>query len=186
MVEEPKEINKEIQFRTPADKIAGMLVDSIAQCNFYLSRGRCLLTPEEEVSLSRNQKVSIQVGMLPKIIAAEQELIRNASAPIHTKVMDKKEPNDYTILMEYKDILKDMQRDIVKARRTRRLDDDFMIWTNPHESNAERVNDLTENFDEMIEDQEDLFVLIQSMLLKNGLLAPVAQDAPRRGKLNEL
>ena len=170
MVEEPIENDKEIQFQTPADKIANMLVDSIAKCNFYLSRGRCLLTPEEEVSLSRNQKVSIQVGMLPKIIAAEQELIRNASAPIHTKAINKEEPNDYTILMEYKDILKEMQKAIVKARRTRRLDDDFMIWTNPHESNAERINDLTENFDEMIEDQEDLFVLIQSMLLKNGLL----------------
>ena len=78
-----------------------------------------------------------------------------------------KEDNDYNQLMYWLDFLKDCEDAIIKAERTKRLDDDF-LWVK--QTNDGDINELT-NFYDMVDDLESSYEQIYLLMLTNKIVS---------------
>jgi len=173
-------INKELRVPTPDEKIMGLIADSIIQCSFYFNRCRGLLSPEETLSLSNNDKVIVRVGSLYDVISAQLGLVTNSKSLVYHK-----NPDDFDLLQEYSINLKECEQAIITADRTQNLADDFMGVRNRNNS-ADEINYLTRNFFYMMEDLEELFDRINRVLLRNGLLMQMSKHTDKRRKQSEV
>lgn len=135
--------------------------------------------------LSDNERKLNQVKALSLIISSQREMI-TASRPIiyfrSTKKWerqnrdleeDKKTPfekdeNDYNKMLEWLDFLKKCEEDLLKAEKTRRLDDDFLIKKSTSEG---EIYELTTNFREMLEDLEHSYEQIYLLMLINKIVS---------------
>lgn len=135
--------------------------------------------------LSDNERKLNQVKALSLIISSQREMI-TASRPIiyfrSTKKWerqnrdleeDKKTPfekdeNDYNKMLEWLDFLKKCEEDLLKAEKTRRLDDDFLVKKSTSEG---EVYELTNNFREMLEDLEHSYEQIYLLMLINKIVS---------------
>jgi len=173
--------NKEARFQTSAEKFASLIADSLIECNrrFRICRG--LLSPEQELTLSNNQQVVIQVDGLLDLINSQKELITNGRAAIsHLS------ENDHKKLIELLRALRYFEKLYINASQNKLPADDFMQSIDSHGCYP-HVNRLTENFYDMMEELEESFESISMILLKNGLLTPLKETQQvGRSKLNQL
>ncbi len=133
-----------------------------------------------------NERILNQARALKLIIAAQSEMI-TISRPIiffsstqkwKKKYKDderddhefEKEDNDYNKIIKWRDFLKYCEQAIIKANKTRSLKDDFMI-TRTDNNTAEEVNELTENFYELLEDLESSYEQIYLLMLINKIVS---------------
>lgn len=133
-----------------------------------------------------NDRKMNQARALNLIISAQREMI-TASRPIifHTssakwkkKYKEEeeqtahpfdKEENDYKKIMNWLEFLRACEKSILNAERSKTLDDDFLVTkTN---SLGEEVNELTDNFYEMIEDLESSYEQIYLLMLTNKIVS---------------
>lgn len=135
--------------------------------------------------LSDNERKLNQVKALILIISAQREMI-TASRPIiyfrstkkwerqnrdieeDKKVSFEKDENDYNKMLEWLDFLKRCEEDLLKAEKTRRLDDDFLVKKSTAEG---EVYELTTNFREMLEDLEHSYEQIYLLMLINKIVS---------------
>ena len=132
-----------------------------------------------------NQRKINQVRGLNLIISAQREMITISRPIIFFKSMQKwkkdyktekkeeippfeKEDNDYNNLMDWLNFLKDCEDAIIKAERTKRLDDDF-LWVK--QTNDGDINELTTNFYEMVDDLESSYEQIYLLMLTNKIVS---------------
>ena len=132
-----------------------------------------------------NQRKINQVRGLNLIISAQREMITISRPIIFFKSMQKwkkdyktekkeeippfeKEDNDYNQLMYWLDFLKDCEDAIIKAERTKKLDDDF-LWVK--QTNDGDINELTTNFYEMVDDLESSYEQIYLLMLTNKIVS---------------
>lgn len=132
-----------------------------------------------------NQRKINQVRGLNLIISAQREMITISRPIIFFKSMQKwkkdyktekkeeippfeKEDNDYNQLMYWLNFLKDCEDAIIKAERTKRLDDDF-LWVK--QTNDGDINELTTNFYEMVDDLESSYEQIYLLMLTNKIVS---------------
>ena len=123
--------------------------------------GEIVGTPMDKIE--DNQRKINQVRGLNLIISAQREMITISRPIIFFKSMQKwkkdyktekkeeippfeKEDNDYNQLMYWLDFLKDCEDAIIKAERTKRLDDDY-LWDK--QTNDDDINELTRNILDM-------------------------------------
>lgn len=141
----------------------------------------------EQERISPNRRRRRQSMSLPRIIAAQQSMIR-ISLGI-TKIQSKKEYNkkyteeeqksnpfddfdcDYTDLSSISKLLKVYLKYIRDAEFTNTLDDDFIVCVQ-HPENGYAVNDmkLTNKFFRMLSALEETFEGIYDIMLNNGLI----------------
>lgn len=135
--------------------------------------------------LSDNERKLNQVKALSLIISAQREMI-TASRPIiyfrstkkwerqnrdieeDKKIPFEKDENDYNKMLEWLDFLKKCEEDLLKAEKTRRLDDDFLIKKSTSEG---EIYELTTNFREMLEDLEHSYEQIYLLMLINKIVS---------------
>ena len=135
--------------------------------------------------LSDNERKLNQVKALSLIISSQREMI-TASRPIiyfrstkkwerqnrdieeDKKVSFEKDENDYNKMLEWLDFLKRCEEDLLKAEKTRRLDDDFLVKKSTAEG---EVYELTTNFREMLEDLEHSYEQIYLLMLINKIVS---------------
>ncbi len=135
--------------------------------------------------LSDNERKLNQVKALSLIISAQREMI-TASRPIiyfrstkkwerqnrdieeDKKIPFEKDENDYNKMLEWLDFLKRCEEDLLKAEKTRRLDDDFLIKKSTPEG---EIYELTTNFREMLEDLEHSYEQIYLLMLINKIVS---------------
>lgn len=132
-----------------------------------------------------NQRKINQVRGLNLIISAQREMVTISRPIIFFKSMQKwkkdyktekkeeippfeKEDNDYNNLMDWLNFLKDCEDAIIKAERTKRLDDDF-LWVK--QTNDGDINELTTNFYEMVDDLESSYEQIYLLMLTNKIVS---------------
>ena len=137
-------------------------------------------------SLRDNGRKLNQARALNLIVAAQKEMI-TISRPIifyrATQLWKKKnrededkkknpfekEDNDYNKLVgKWRNFLTFCEQAILEADRTKSLDDDFLITK---QTNDGDVNELTENFYEMVEDLEDSYEQIYLLMLINKIVS---------------
>jgi len=132
-----------------------------------------------------NDKVLNQVRGLKLIISAQREMI-TISRPIlffkSTREWKKKykeegeqeanpfkeHENDYNKILGWLDFLSKCAEAIVNAERTKSLEDDFMIT---RDTNEGKVNELTNNFNDMVEDLESSYEQIYLLMLINKIVS---------------
>jgi hypothetical protein len=145
--------------------------------------GEIVGTPMDKIE--DNQRKINQVRGLNLIISAQREMITISRPIIFFKSMQKwkkdyktekkeeippfeKEDNDYNHLMFWLNFLKECEDAIIKAERTKRLDDDF-LWVK--QTNDGDINELTTNFYEMVDDLESSYEQIYLLMLTNKIVS---------------
>jgi len=136
-------------------------------------------------SINDNDRKINQVRALSLIIASQREMI-NISRPIivfsSTQKWKKKfkgeeeqkenpfenEKNDYSDLISWKDFLRSCEMAVLNAEKTKKLDDDFLL---KKQTNDGDVNELTDNFYEMLEDLENSYEQIYLLMLTNKIVS---------------
>lgn len=136
-------------------------------------------------NITDNQRKLNQVRALNLIIAAQREMI-TASRPIiyfrSTKKWEKqykeeeersknpfeKHENEYNTMLNWLDFLKECEKQIFIADKTRWAKDDFLAKRNTHEG---EVYEITDNFREMLEDLEHSYEQIYLIMLKNKIVS---------------
>jgi len=135
--------------------------------------------------LKNTERKINQVRGLNLIISAQREMI-TVSRPIiffrstyiwkkKTKEKDREENKfeyfecDYKKLKEWLNFLSLCEKEIIKAERTKRLDDDFL--TKKQSQTGEETLFLTDNFHEMIEDLETSYEQIYLLMLTNKIVS---------------
>jgi len=126
-----------------------------------------------------------QVRALNLIISAQREMI-NISRPIlffrstqkwkkkYKEEEDRKintfekEDSDYSRILSWLDFLRYCEKAILIAERTNRIDDDFIIKKQTQDG---EVNELTQNFYEMIDELEGSYEQIYLLMLTNKIVS---------------
>jgi len=169
-----KEISKEITL-----EILTRHRDALKQAR----TGELVGIPIEKIK--DNDRKLNQVRALNLIIAAQREMITIARPIVYFRSLqkwkkrnkkddDKKEnpfeedKNDYNNLISWLNFIRNCEKAILTAERTKRKDDDFMIVK---QTNDGEVNELTNNFYEMLEDLEASYEQIYLLLLTNKIVS---------------
>lgn len=79
------------------------------------------------------------------------------------------EDNDYNNLIYYERVLKECEQEIIKADRTKSVEDDFLIKKIDNE--GEESYDLTDNYFEMLDVLDELWSEVEILLYKNKILS---------------
>jgi len=137
-----------------------------------------------------NQRKFNQVRALNLIIAAQREMISISRPIINFRSMQKwkkmnkqdkeKEENpfeefecDYNKMLELREALRFFENEIIKADKTKRLDDDFIL---------EKIDEngihyeLTKNFFDMVEELEDSYEQIYLLMLINKIVSAGVEE----------
>lgn len=145
--------------------------------------------PEEDKDrpLTANERIILRFKGLNDIISAQQCLITNANPIVeHNSKNDwnkrnkdeesKKEfpfeedDNDYNELLAILDFLDNCEQEIITARKTKRLDDDF-VWERQDHNSGDKVNELTPNFFKMMKGLEESYKVIYGIMLRNKIVS---------------
>jgi len=136
-------------------------------------------------NISPNSRKLNQVKALNLIISAQREMITHSRPVIsHRSHHDwnkkyttdeekrehpfEKEDNDYNKLLFWLSFLKSCENEIIKAEKTKRIDDDFII---KRQSNEGEVVELTRNFYEMLDELEGSYEHIYLLMLVNKIVS---------------
>lgn len=132
-----------------------------------------------------NSRKLNQVRALNLIVAAQREMITISRPIIWFRSTQKwkkkykeekeqeenpfeKEQNDYNKLMEWLGFLRECENAILVAERTKSKDDDFMIVRQKTDGD---VNELTQNFYDMVDDLESSYEQIYLLMLTNKIVS---------------
>lgn len=141
---------------------------------------------EENNKITSNTRIMNQFDGLKKVIAIQKLLISTFTANVRFASFEKwkKSANnenqekevpfdkfecDYNKLKKIKKILIACQKDILEAKRTKKLDDDF-VWEKIDE-NGNIKYELTQNFYDMAEVLDDTWEEINLILLTNKCIS---------------
>lgn len=138
-------------------------------------------------SIKDNDRKINQVRALNLILSAQREMI-TISRPIifftSTQKWKKKnkeetgqkanpfseEKNDYNTLMNWLEFLRQCENAILRAEKTKGVDDDFLI-IRQNSGTGEDFNELTNNFRDMLEDLESSYEQIYLIMLTNKIVS---------------
>jgi hypothetical protein len=138
-------------------------------------------------NLKDNDRKMNQARALNLIVSAQREMI-TASRPIikftsyqkwKKKYKDEKEQeehpfekedNDYNKMIGWLNFLIMCEKEILNAEKSKKLDDDFLL-TKVNNSTGEEVNELTENFYDMLNDLESSYEDIYLIMLINKIVS---------------
>lgn len=142
--------------------------------------------------ISDNDRKLNQARALNLIISAQREMV-TASRPIilHTSMHKwkkknrtdtekeenpfNKEENDYNKLLEWLSFLRYCGQELVAADKSITKDDDFMITITDNNSGDE-MNELTQNFYDMVEELEGSYEQIYLLMLTNKIVSAGIED----------
>lgn len=147
--------------------------------------GELVGVPMEQIK-DNDRKIN-QARALNLIIASQREMITHSRPIIFHRSMIKwkkknkeeeeqknnpfdEEENDYNILLEWLRFLRHCENSIIKADKTKTLEDDFIV-TKTDGNSGEEKNELTENFYEMLEDLEESYEKIYLLMLTNKIVS---------------
>jgi len=133
-----------------------------------------------------NDRTQFRFKGLNQIISSQQCLITNARPIVRAndeikwrkqnKTDDEKkenpfekEDNSYNELLAILDFLDGCEQQIIIARRTKRLDDDFVLEKEDHE--GEMVLELSQNFFKMLKELEESYEVIYGIMLENKIVS---------------
>jgi hypothetical protein len=134
-----------------------------------------------------NDRKIYQAKALNLIISAQREMITASRPIIKFTAMQKwkkkykeekerqenpfeKEENDYNKLINWLDFLKYCEQEILNAEKTKSYKDDFLI-EKTNANSGEKINELTQNFYEMLEDLETSYEEIYQLMLINKIVS---------------
>ncbi len=153
--------------------------------------GELIGVPIED--LKDNDRKMNQARGLNLVVEAQREMINTSRSQILHGAMQKwkkkykdekereenpfeKEENDYNTLMKWYNFLISCGRSIREADKSKTLDDDFMV-TKVDNNSGEKINELTKNFYDMVEDLETSFEQINLLMIKNKIVgAGIEED----------
>lgn len=135
--------------------------------------------------LQDNDRKFNQVRALNLIISSQREMITISRPIIYYRSLQKwkkdnkedkdqlenpfnEHKNDYNSMREWLDFLGSCKKALLEAEKTRRLDDDFILTKTTAEGD---VNELTNNFYEMLEDLESSYEQIYLLMLTNKIVS---------------
>lgn len=155
---------------------------------------------EQQEKLNRNRRTLRRAASLPRIINAQQGMVRISLSiikiqsekdwvskyPTESDQKDnpfKKHDNDYNELLRVSEALSFFIQSIREASITNNLDDDF-VRRIQHTRQNYAVNDwiLTDNFFDMLGALEESFETVYSILLENGLITDITTELKSRSK----
>jgi len=137
--------------------------------------------------LTSNERVNLRFKGLQEVISLQQSMITNIARPIirincltqwqNKNRNDKEkqdnpfenEENDYNELIGILYFLDGCEQKIITAKKTKKLDDDFIWEKTNHE--GEVVLELTSNFFELFKELEESFEAIYGLLLKHKIVS---------------
>lgn len=139
-----------------------------------------------EKPLSPNQRMKNRFKGLNEIISAQQCIITNIKAIVknNSEVQWRKknkeekqklenpfkdEDNDYNELVAILIFLDDCEQVIIKARKTKIHEDDFIVQRQDHVGNM--VVELTKNFFDMMKELESSYEEVYSAMLRNKIVS---------------
>lgn len=126
-----------------------------------------------------------QVKALNLIVSAQREMVTISRPIIWFRATQKwkktqkteedqkekpfdKDENDYNRLIEWLNFLRDCEKAILNAERTKSRDDDFMVVRQKTDGD---VNELTPNFYDMVDDLESSYEQIYLLMLTNKIVS---------------
>lgn len=132
-----------------------------------------------------NSRKLNQVRALNLIVAAQREMVTISRPIIWFRSTQKwkktykteeeqtahpfdKEDNEYNKLLGWLDFLRNCQEAILEAERSKTKDDDFMVLRQKSEGD---VNELTQNFYDMVDDLESSYEQIYLLMLTNKIVS---------------
>ena len=138
-------------------------------------------------SIKDNDRKMNQARALNLIIAAQREMVtvsrpiifftstqkwkkKNRSEEDKEKNPFDKEDNDYKKLIKWLDFLRHCGQAIITADKTKTFDDDFMV-TKTDNNSGDEINELTDNFYDMVEDLESSYEQIYLLMLTNKIVS---------------
>jgi hypothetical protein len=139
-----------------------------------------------EKPLTFNERIQLRFKGINEVIASQQCLIVNARAIVRFnnyhnwekqyKTAEEQlanpfndEDNDYNELMAILSFLNECEQRIIKARKTKKFEDDFIWEKEDHE--GEIIFELTPNFFEMLKELEDAYESIYNIMQKNKIVS---------------
>lgn len=198
MEEHPKE-NKEIRIVSPGERLAEIIVDTLETHQRYMRR--CHGIAEDIEVMNNDARVLIRVRAMVKVMHLQREMITNSRSVVYHKSKEQwlskyrspeeqashpfeKEKNDYSKLMFLLKALKSFVNAVRTADETPSLDDDFLRTT----TNGVGVEQdtLTDNYYDMVDDLEETYEQIYTIMLRNDLISKSVEQQDRRKKLNEI
>lgn len=138
-----------------------------------------------EKPITFNQRMMFRIQGLNQVISAQQSLVTNNSATVedNSKIeWDKSnkqddeiknkfedEDNDYNELMYIEDFLDRSEQRIIKAKKTRMPEDDYVVEN--QNDNGDIVLELTQNFFKLMKELKLSYKGIYSILLRNRIVS---------------
>ena len=136
--------------------------------------------------LNANERTLLRFKGLNEIISAQQCLITNASPIVeHNSKNDwmkrnkedearlenpfSEDDNDYNEMLAILSFLDECEQEIIKARKTKKLDDDFVLETEDHD--GEKRLELSQNFFKMIKELEESYKVSYGVMLRNKIVS---------------
>jgi len=145
--------------------------------------------PEEksEIPSTHNQRIKMRFKGLNEIVSAQQNLVNISKAIVGNSDRRKwnrkykedkekeehpfsKEDNDYNELMAILIFLDECEQRIIIARRTKKLDDDF-VWEKQDNNNGEIMLELSPNFFKIMKELESSYEGIYDVMLTNKIVS---------------
>lgn len=145
--------------------------------------------PEEksEIPSTHNQRIKMRFKGLNEIISAQQNLVNISKAIVGNTDRRKykkkykeeeemkehpfsEEENDYNELIAILFFLDDCEQQIITARKTRKLDDDF-VWEKENNQTGEVELELSPNFFKIIKKLEESYEGIYDIMLTNKIVS---------------
>ncbi len=199
-----EEQNKQIKIENIGSSISSILLSVLKNHEDYMNVAHLGgVNLAEQEALNRNSRVKRQCSSLPRIIASQLSLIRISLSVVELESIKEwkskyptstqrdlqpfgNEGSDYLSLLEIRKLLRYCDECYREAQWTNNVRDDF-IETIQQERENYAVFDkvLTKNFFLMLEELEETFENIYSILLKNGLITDIQTEIKTRSKSNE-
>jgi hypothetical protein len=190
------EDNKEIRIATPEEKLADIVLESIARHQYYMRMVRMGGDTFEELeNTTDNDRQQIKARSLIRVVSIQRELLLHARPIVHHleysiwEKGDKTKPfeeddNDYNNLLLCLKFLKHAGHLIRTADLTKTLADDFLIWKQT--ADGEKEARLTNNFYNMVDELEDCYEEIYKIMLTNGILTPTITQSQAKLKSSKV
>jgi len=141
---------------------------------------------QSEKPLSFNDRISLRFKGLNEVISSQQCIITNTKAIVKVNSLhdwkkkfkndeDKlenkfeEEDNDYNELSAILFFLDKCEQEIIKARQTKKLSDDF-VWEK-EDKDGDMILELTPNFFKMIKELENSYETIYCILINNKIVS---------------
>lgn len=176
--------NKDLKIQTMAEKLSGLLFDSIQLHTQYMRQARGLFTTPEERDAPYNYQISLRAEAIPQIISLQMEMISLSKPTIEQKAESKPHLEELAgKLEEILGWLRKFEYSINKAVLNTGLKDS-LVKHYMGESGDKSI--LTPKFYDLLRRLESTFNHIYRIMLKAGLLIDEVKQNQVRSKTNEL